>query len=146
MAKTKTADTGFTAEERAAIKERAQELRAPRGAKPTDAELEREMLAKIAEFPPEDRAIAERLHALVKENAPGLTAKLWYGMPGWARGGRNVCFFQPRAKFRTRYATLGFNDAARLDDGEMWPTAYAVNVLTEAEEQRIAALLRRAAG
>lgn len=146
MAKTKTDGTGFTAEERAAIKERAQELRAPRGAKPTDAELEREMLAKIAEFPLEDRAIAERLHALVKENALGLTAKLWYGMPGWARDGRNVCFFQPRAKFRTRYATLGFNDAARLDDGEMWPTAYAVNVLTEAEEQRIAALLRRAAG
>jgi uncharacterized protein YdhG (YjbR/CyaY superfamily) len=120
---------GFTDEERGAMKERAKELKtgARRGAK---ADTESDVLAKIAEMSPSDRAIAERLHTMIKANAPVLTSKLWYGMPAYARDGKVVCFFQSAAKFKTRYAVLGFSDEANLDDGAMWPTAYALKELT----------------
>ncbi|MFC4911292.1 iron chaperone [Actinomadura gamaensis] len=140
---------GFTAEERAAMKERAKEVRAPkRRASAADkaAEAERDVLAKIAEFPEPDRTTAARIHALVKEHAPGLAPKLWYGMPSYARDGKVVCFFQNADKFKARYATLGFNDSAHLDDGDMWPTAYALTELTDEVEARIAELVKRAAG
>lgn len=135
----------FTAEERAAMKEHAAEVRAARGrgAKPTEDD-EAGVLAKIAELPPEDRAVAERFHALVREHAPGLTARLWYGMPAYAEAGKVLCFVQPAAKFKARYATIGFNDGARLDDGTMWPTSFAVTTLAAADEERLAALLRKA--
>ena len=136
----------FSTEERAAIKERAKELREQpkRGRAKVDAEAEQ--LAKIAELAEPDRVIAERLHALVKEHAPTLTPKLWYGMPGWAKDGNILCFFQPAAKFKTRYGTLGFNDNASLDDGTLWPVAYGLTELTKANEKKIVELLRRAAG
>jgi uncharacterized protein YdhG (YjbR/CyaY superfamily) len=136
----------FTTEERAAIKERAKELRQQpkRGKAKVDAEGEQ--LAKIAELAEPDRVIAERLHALVKEHAPSLTPKLWYGMPGWAKDDKVLCFFQPAAKFKTRYGTLGFNDNASLDDGTLWPVAYALTELTKTHEKTIVELLRRAAG
>ncbi|WP_030693994.1 iron chaperone [Streptomyces globisporus] len=139
---------GFTEDERGAMKERAKELKAstrrgPRGAK---ADTEPEVLAKIAEMEEADRVLAERVHALVKENAPALTAKLWYGMPAYARDGKVVCFFQSAQKFKSRYATLGFSDQAALDEDTLWPTAYALTALTPATEQRIAALLKQAAG
>lgn len=130
----------FTAEERAAMKERAHELKA----QARKADGESAVLAKIAEMPPADRAMAERLHAIVRQTAPDLAPKTWYGMPAYARDGRVVCFFQSADKFGARYATLGFNDAARLDDGAMWPTSFALKELTEAEEARIAALVRKA--
>ena len=131
----------FSDEERAAMKERAREAKAARRGKPDgDAEV----LAKIAEMVEPDRAMAERLHALVAANAPELKAKLWYGMPSYAKDGKIVCFFQPAAKFKARYATLGFNDAAKLDDGGMWPTSYALTTLTDAEEKTISELLRQA--
>ncbi|NUT32492.1 MAG: DUF1801 domain-containing protein [Hamadaea sp.] len=135
---------GFTAEERDAMKERAKELKstAKRGAK---ADTEAEVLAKIAEMPPADRAIGEKIHAIVKAAAPDLQAKLWYGQPAYARDGKIVCFFQAAAKFKTRYATLGFNEAATLDDGSMWPTAFALTKLTAADEKKIAALVKKAA-
>ena len=133
------ASDGFTAEERAAMKERAQELK--RAGK-TDGESD--VLAKIAEMPEPDRAMAERLHALVKANAPALSPRTWYGMPAYARGGDAVCFFQGAHKFKARYATLGFSDKARLDEGAMWPTSFALKELTAAEEARIAALVKKA--
>ncbi|CAM5469380.1 hypothetical protein GCM10010222_37680 [Streptomyces tanashiensis] len=136
---------GFTAEERDAMKEHAKELKATkrRGAK---ADTEPDVLAKIAEMGDADRALAERFHALVKENAPGLTAKLWYGMPAYARDGKVVCFFQSAEKFKARYATVGFSDQAALDEGPLWPTSYALTDLDPATEKSLAALVARAAG
>jgi uncharacterized protein YdhG (YjbR/CyaY superfamily) len=133
---------GFTAEERAAMREHAQELRRSRagGASEEDAVLE-----KIAAMPAPDRALAERLHAIIRASAPGLSPKLWYGMPAYARDGKVVCFFQNAAKFKSRYATLGFSDQATLDEGHMWPTSFALKELTAAEEERIRALVKRAA-
>jgi uncharacterized protein YdhG (YjbR/CyaY superfamily) len=129
----------FTDEERAAMKERARELnRADR------ADGESDVLAKIAEMQGQDRAMAKRLHDLIKASAPALSPKTWYGMPAYARGGKVVCFFQSARKFKTRYATFGFSDAANLDDGAMWPTSFALNELTAAAEATIAALVKRA--
>jgi uncharacterized protein YdhG (YjbR/CyaY superfamily) len=137
----------FTAEERAAMKERAAELKAERrrssGADKTEGESA--VLAKIAEMAEPDRTMAERLHAIVKASAPALTPKTWYGMPAYARDGKVVCFFQSAQKFKSRYATLGFNDAANLDDGPMWPTAFALTELTAAAEAKIRALVEQAA-
>jgi uncharacterized protein YdhG (YjbR/CyaY superfamily) len=140
MAKSKA--HGFTAEERAAMRERAKELKAATGR----AEGEKAVLEKIAEMPASDRAIAERLHALVTETAPALSPKTWYGMPAYARDGKVVCFFQSADKFKSRYATLGFSDAANLDEGAMWPTAFALKELAGAQEKKIAALVKKAAG
>jgi len=137
---------GFTAEERAAMKERARELKAASRGPRAKADGERDVLAKIAEMPPADRAMAERIHALIKAAAPELAPRTWYGMPAYARGGDVVCFFQSGAKFKARYATLGFSDKARLDDGAMWPTAFALTELTAAGEARIAALVKKAVG
>ena len=133
--------TGFTDEERAAMKERVQELSAGGGAK---AEGESEVLAKIAALPERDRAMAERLHAIIKANAPTLSPRTWYGMPAYAKDGNVVCFFQSAQKFKTRYATLGFSDKANLDEGQMWPTAFALRELTAAEEAQIVALVKKA--
>jgi len=130
-------------EERAALKERAAELKAARRGS-GKAAGERDVRAKIAEMAPEDRAIAERLYAIVTEAAPGLTPKTWYGMPAWARDGKVVCFFQPAQKFKTRYATLGFDEQANLDDGTMWPTTYALTKLGEVEAAAITALIKKA--
>lgn len=138
---------GLTAEERAAMKERVQELKAePRrgSGKKGKAEGERDVLAKIAEMPASDRAMAERIHAIVKEAAPQLSPRTWYGMPAYAKDGNVVCFFQNAGKFKARYATLGFNDKANLDEGNMWPTAFALKELTPAEERRIAGLVKKA--
>ena len=137
---------GFTDEERAAMKERAQELKAEarRGPRATKADGEGDVLAKIAEMPERDRAMAERLHAIIKANAPTLSPKLWYGMPAYAKDGKVVCFFQSAQKFKTRYATFGFNDTANLDEGAMWPTAFALKELTPADEERIGALVKQA--
>ena len=137
-----TADR-LTEEERAAIKDRAAELKAAgRGSGKNNGE--KDLLAKIAEMAPEDRAIAERLRAIVAAAAPGLTPKTWYGMPAWARDGKVVCFFQPAQKFKTRYATFGFDEQANLDDGAMWPTTYALTKLGEAEEAALTALIKKA--
>ncbi|WP_084963649.1 DUF1801 domain-containing protein [Thermoactinospora rubra] len=138
---------GFTDEERSAMKERARELKAStrRGSRAAKADAEGEVLAKIAEMEEADRVIAERLHEIVKANAPALSPTLWYGMPAYAKNGKNVCFFQPAKKFKTRYATLGFNDPANLDEGTMWPTAYALTELTADAEARIAELVKKAA-
>jgi uncharacterized protein YdhG (YjbR/CyaY superfamily) len=137
----------FTDEERAAMKERSQELEATarRGSRTAKADGEQDALAKIAEMSDADRTMAERLHALVKKTAPELAAKTWYGMPAYALDGKVVCFFQSGAKFKTRYATLGFSETARLDDGDMWPTSFALTKWTPAVEKRIAALLQQAA-
>ena len=137
---------GFTAQERAAMRERLQELKASarRGVPAEKTEGEGAVLAKLAELPASDRAIGERIHALIKANAPNLTARTWYGMPAYAKDGNVVCFFQSAQKFKTRYATLGFSDKANLDDGRMWPTAFAVRELTAAEEARIVALVKQA--
>jgi uncharacterized protein YdhG (YjbR/CyaY superfamily) len=135
---------GFTAEERAAMKDRARELKAEAGKGKADGEAD--LLAKIAEMPAADRAMAERVHAIVKASAPALSPKTWYGMPAYARDGKVVCFFQSASKFKARYATLGFNDAAKLDDGVMWPTSFALKELTAAEEARIRALVKKAVG
>ena len=138
-----TESTGFTAEERAAMKERAKELKkGTRGKKQADEEGA--LLAKIAEMPPGDRVMAERIHAIVTVSAPALTPKTWYGMPAYAKDGKVVCFFQSADKFKSRYATLGFNDMANLDDGTMWPTAFDLTELTAADEERIAALVKKA--
>ncbi|MEU4233517.1 DUF1801 domain-containing protein [Nonomuraea sp. NPDC026600] len=139
---------GFTDEERAAMKERAKELKASarRGSRAAKADVESDVLAKIAEMEEADRVIAERLHDIVKANAPALSPKLWYGMPAYARNGKVVCFFQSAHKFKTRYATLGFSDPANLDEGTMWPTAFALTELTAADEARIGALIKKAAG
>ncbi len=138
---------GFTPEERAAMKERAKEQKteARRGAKAgAKADGESDVLAKIAEMPEPDRTMAERIHAIVKASAPALAPKTWYGMPAYAKEGKVVCFFQSAQKFGSRYATLGFSDAANLDDGAMWPTAYALKELTPADEAKIAALVQQA--
>jgi uncharacterized protein YdhG (YjbR/CyaY superfamily) len=135
----------FTDEERAAMKERSKETKAA-GRRGSPADQEGALLAKIAEMPEPDRVLAERIHAIVTANAPELTPTTWYGMPAYARNGKAVCFFQPAQKFKARYATLGFNDAANLDDGGMWPVAYALTTLTDADESRIAALVKRAVG
>ena len=139
---------GFTDEERVAMKERAQELKAearrgPRANK-SKADGESDVLAKIAEMPEPDRAMAERLHAIIKASAPALSPRTWYGMPAYAKDGNVVCFFQSAQKFKTRYATLGFSDKAALDEGHMWPTAFALKELTAAEEARIGALVKKA--
>ena len=133
---------GFTAEERSAMKEHLQELRAEKSRGKNDGESD--VLAKIAALPHPDRAMAERLHAIIKANAPALAPRTWYGMPAYAKDGNVVCFFQSAQKFKTRYATLGFSDKAKLDDGAMWPTAFALKELTAAEEARIAALVKKA--
>jgi uncharacterized protein YdhG (YjbR/CyaY superfamily) len=138
------ASPGFTAEERAAMKTRAQELKAEARADKVTADGERDVLAKIAEMQEPDRAMAERIHAIVKASAPALAPKTWYGMPAYAKDGKIVCFFQSAQKFNYRYATLGFNDAARLDEGSFWPIAYALTELTSAEETRISALVEKA--
>ena len=140
------ASAGFTDEERAAMKEHAQELKtaARRGPRAAQADGEGDVLAKIAEMPDADRAMAERLHAIIKASAPALTPRLWYGMPAYARDGKVVCFFQAAQKFKTRYATLGFQHEANLDDGAMWPVAYALMELTAADEARIGALVKKA--
>ena len=135
---------GFTAEERAAMKERAQELKAEARANKDRAAGESDVLAKIAEMRESDRAMAERLHAIVKASAPGLAPKTWYGMPAYAKDGKVVCFFQSAQKFNTRYATFGFSDVANLDEGGMWPNAFALKELTTAEEARIGALVKQA--
>jgi uncharacterized protein YdhG (YjbR/CyaY superfamily) len=130
------AKKGFTAEERAAMKERAKELKSAGG--------EKEVLAKIAEMPQSDRAMAERVHAIVKASAPDLVPRTWYGMPAYAKDDKVVCFFKSAAKFKSRYATLGFSDKANLDNGVMWPTDFALKKLTAAEEKKIAALVKKA--
>jgi len=138
---------GFTDEERGAMKERAQELKgARRGSRAAKADGESELLAKIAEMAAPDRALAERLHAVIKASAPSLSPRTWYGMPAYAKDGKVLCFFQPAQKFKTRYSTFGFNDVANLDDGTMWPIAFALmDELTAADEARIAALVKKAA-
>src|SRR5262245_11525680 len=137
---------GFTDEERAAMKERVQEVKAAarRGPRADKTDGESAVLAKIAEMPEPDRAMGERLHAIIKASAPALTPRLWYGMPAYAKDGNVVCFFQSAQKFKTRYATLGFSDKANLDEGAMWPTAFALKELTAAEEARIGALVKKA--
>jgi len=139
---------GWTDEERAAMRERAQELKAEarRGqrAKKDTADGERDVLAKIAEMPEPDRVLAERLHAIIKANAPALSPKTWYGMPAYAKDGKVVCFFQSAAKFKSRYATFGFSDTAKIDAGTMWPISFALTELTAADEKKIAALVKKA--
>jgi hypothetical protein len=143
-----TTSKGFTEEERAAMKEHAQELKAEarRGsrAKKDNANGESDVLSKIAAMPEADRAMATRLHAIIKASAPTLSSKTWYGMPAYAKDGSVVCFFQSGQKFKTRYATLGFSDKANLDEGAMWPTAFALTQLTPADEARIGALVKKA--
>lgn len=141
-------DKRFTAEERAAMKERAQELKAEARrssrSKKGKADGESDVLAKIAEMPEPDRVMAERLHTIIKDNAPSLSPKTWYGMPAYAKDGKVVCFFQSAQKFNARYATLGFSDTANLDEGVMWPTSFALKELTDAEEAKIVALVQKA--
>ncbi len=140
------ASKGFTDEERAAMRERAQELKAAarRGPRAGKADGESDVLAKIAEMPERDRAMAERLHAIIKASAPSLSPRTWYGMPAYAKDGNVVCFFQSAQKFKTRYATFGFQHEANLDEGAMWPVAFAVKKLTALEEAKIAALVKKA--
>ena len=140
MAERKSGKKGFTAEERAAMRERARELKAAAG----KAEAESDVLAKIAEMPKADRVMAERVHAIVKASAPDLSPRTWYGMPAYTKDDKVVCFFRSAAKFKSRYATLGFSDKANLDKGDMWPTDFALKKLTAAEEKKIAALVRKA--
>jgi uncharacterized protein YdhG (YjbR/CyaY superfamily) len=137
---------GFTDEERAAMKERAQELKAAarHGRRTDKADQESAVLARIAEMPGPDRAMAERLHAVIKASAPALSSRLWFGMPAYAKDGKVVCFFQGAQKFKTRYATFGFSDQANLDEDSMWPTAFALTELTATEEARIGELIKRA--
>ena len=135
---------GFTDEERAAVKERAKELKAEARANKNKAEGESDVLAKIDEMPEPERAMAKRLHEIIKATAPDLSPKTWYGMPAYAKDGKIVCFFQSAQKFNTRYATLGFSDTANLDEGAMWPTSFALTELTAAEEARISALVKKA--
>lgn len=141
MATTKASKgKGFTQEEKSAMQQRIKELQTGKGG------TEAEVLAKIAEMSPSDRAMANRIHSVVKAAAPGIIAKLWYGMPSYYKDGKSICFFQPATKFKTRYAELGFNDAAHLDDGNVWPVAYAIQRLGAAEEAKIAALVKKAVG
>ncbi len=139
---------GFTEEERAAMADRVQEMKVGvrRGARADKEDGESAVLAKIAELPESDHAMAKRLHAVIKASAPILSPKLWYGMPAYAKDGKVVCFFQSAQKFKTRYATFGFSDVARLDEGTMWPNAYALTKLTAADEARIGALVKKAVG
>ena len=137
---TKRRYEGFTDEEKAAMQGRVQEMKASA----QKADLESEVLAKIAEMPAADRAMASRIHTVIKASAPALSPKLWYGMPAYAKDGKIVCFFQTAQKFKTRYATFGFNDAAKLDEGTMWPTAFALTKLSSADEARIGALVKKA--
>lgn len=139
--KSGTKGDGFTAEERAAMKARAQELKA----EANKADMESAVLAKLAEMSDSDRAMGERLHAIITASAPSLSPKLWYGMPAYAKDGKIVCFFQCAQKFNTRYATLGFNDTANLDEGDLWPVAYALKALSDTEEAKISALVKQAA-
>jgi uncharacterized protein YdhG (YjbR/CyaY superfamily) len=140
------ASKGFTDEERAAMKEYVQELKAAarQGGRAQSADGERDVLAKIADMPEPDRAMAERLHAIIRASAPALSPKTWYGMPAYAKDGNVVCFFQSAQKFKTRYATFGFSDKANLDEGAMWPTSFALKELTSAQEARIGALVKKA--
>ena len=141
----RNSNKGFDAEEKAAMKERAKELKAEARASQDRAAGERDLLAKIAEMPEADRVIAERIHAIVKANAPELLPKTWYGMPSYAnKEGKVVFFYQAAAKFGTRYGTLGFNDLANLDDGSLWPVAYGVSEINAAVEEKIGALVRKA--
>ncbi|WP_040837279.1 iron chaperone [Nocardia brevicatena] len=144
--RTKTT-AGFSDEERAAMKEHASELKtaARRGPRATEADGEKDVLAKIAEMAESDRALAERIHAIITAHAPGLSPKLWYGMPAYAKDGNVVCFFRSAEKFKTRYATLGFEDKANLDDGTMWPTSFALTALTASDEVMIGELVKKAA-
>ena len=141
---TQKASQGFTAEEQAAMRERAKELKAEARTKRNRAEGEKALFAKIAEMEGADRAMAEKLHEIITASAPDLLPKTWYGMPAYAKDGKVVCFFQSAGKFNSRYATFGFNDTANLDEGAMWPTSFALKELTEAEEKRIGALVKRA--
>ncbi len=136
--------TSFSDEERDAMKERARELKAEARASKNKEDGERDVLAKIAEMPGPDRALAKRLHAIVKASAPDLSPKTWYGMPAYAKDGKVVCFFQSAEKFKSRYATFGFSDKAKIDEGAMWPTSFALKKLTAADEARIAALVQKA--
>ena len=141
MPEKKRANKGFTAEERAAMKERARELKAAK----SKEEAERDVLVKIAEMPKADRALAKRIHAIVKATAPDLEPKTWYGMPAYAnKDGKVVCFFQSADKFKSRYATFGFSDEANIDDGTMWPTSFALTKLTAADEAKIGKLIKKA--
>ena len=135
---------GWTEDERTAMKERAREMKAEARRDKSKADGERDVLAKIGEMPEPDRAMAERLHAIVKASAPDLSPRTWYGMPAYAKDGKVVCYFTPASKFKSRYATLGFNDGANLDAGAMWPTSFALKELTAAEEAKIGALVKRA--
>ena len=136
----RNSSTRFTAEERAAMKERARELKAASN----EAEAEQDVLAAIAKMPGSDRAMAKRLHTIIKDSAPGLSPKTWYGMPAYAKDGKVVCFFRGADKFKERYAMFGFNDSANLDKGAMWPVAFALTELTAADEKKIAALMKKA--
>jgi uncharacterized protein YdhG (YjbR/CyaY superfamily) len=135
---------GWTDDERAAIKERAKEMKAEARSRADKADGERDVLAKIAEMPESDRVMAERIHAIVKTNAPGLTPRTWYGMPAYAKDGKVVCFFKSADKFKSRYATFGFEEAAMVDEGAMWPTSFALTELTAADEAKIGALVKKA--
>jgi uncharacterized protein YdhG (YjbR/CyaY superfamily) len=141
---TQESSKGFTAEEQAAMKERARELKAEARMNKNRAEGEKALLEKIAEMEGADRAMAEKLHEIITASAPDLLPKTWYGMPAYAKDGKVVCFFQSAKKFGARYATLGFSDAANLDEGGMWPTSFALKELTKAEEKRIEALVKKA--
>lgn len=141
---TDTTET-FTAEERAAMKDRSAEVKRARRGRTTPEEDARDVVAKIDELEEPERGLAHRVAAIIAEAAPGLAPKLWYGMPGWAKDGKNLCFFQSASKFKTRYATIGFSDVARLDEGTFWPNAFALTALTPEVEQRLADLVRRAA-
>ena len=144
--KTKNPSEGFTDEERAAMQERARELKSAGRTKAAKADGLTDLLAKIAEMPEPDRSLAERVHAIVTASAPDLEPKTWYGMPAYAQGGKLICFFQAAAKFKVRYATLGFQPDAKLDDGAMWPTSFALTELTEQAEAQISALVKKAVG
>ncbi len=138
------ASKGFTAEEKAAMKERAKEVKAEARANSDRAAGESDVLAKIAEMPASDRVMAERIHAVIKASAPELSPKTWYGMPAYAKDGKIVCFFQSADKFKARYATFGFSDEAKLDEGAMWPNAFALTKLTAADEKKIGDLVKKA--
>ncbi len=143
---TKKAASTFTAEEQAAMKARARELKAEARANRSSAEGEADLLARVEEMPAAERDVARRIHALVMAAAPGLQPRTWYGMPAWAKDGKVLCFFQSAGKFKTRYATFGFSDQARLDDGGLWPTSFAIHRFGDAEAATLALLVRRAAG
>ncbi len=143
---TKKAASTFTAEEQAAMKARARELKAEARANRSSAEGEADLLARVEEMPAAERDVARRIHALVMAAAPGLQPRTWYGMPAWAKDGKVLCFFQSAGKFKTRYATFGFSDQARLDDGGLWPTSFAIHRFGDAEAATLASLVRRAAG